>query len=520
MLFRSAGAELLTGLIATAAVDTVLLVVGKDKPAPMMNELKASGVEILHVTASDQAHSPSRGRRIEKRTLLWDAHLAEMPQTRIFPERYHLVGTPPPVAEEAQWRGRQVALLDKGRTVAVGEILSAEVGGLRVRLPDPPPAADQLMVRDAARNEDGFLTTRPPRRPGPSRLHVPPDCLPDRYHPTGPRPVAGFRRMTAALINGILGDPLLHLRLHNLKRSLMFDLGEGGRLPAKIAHQVSDVFITHAHLDHISGFLWLLRSRIGELPPCRMYGPPGLSRRIAGLLDGIHWDRIGDRGPIFDVFELHGDRLDGFRLQAGGKEVERLGQRAAPDGLMVEDPAFAVRAATLDHGIPVLALAFEQMPEHHVSRQALKQAGWAPGPWVGELKKRIARGEKNGDVELPDGRKASLADLADKLIRVAPGEKLVYATDLADTPSNRDKLTRLARGAHTFFCEAAFTVEHEKLANSNGHLTTRACGEIAADSGVRRLVPFHLSKRYDQKIGDVLEEVRTACPEVEVPEWG
>ena len=507
-----AGAELLTGLIEAAAVDTVLLVAGKDKPWPMRNELNASGVAILHVMASERAHSPSRGRRIEKRTMLWDAHLSEIPETWISLDPYHLVGTPPPIAGEDQWRGRQIALLERGHTIAMGEILAVEGNDLRVRIPEGQSTANQLLVRDAARNADGFLTTVPPLRPGSSGFRVPADCFPHTDQPIGPRPVVALRRMTAVLINGILGDPLLHLRLHNRKRSLLFDLGEGSRLPAKIAHQVSDVFISHAHLDHISGFLWLLRSRIGELSACRVYGPPGLARHIAGLLGGIHWDRIGDRGPVFEVFELNGDRLDGFRLQAGAENIEQLGQTPAPDGLLVEDAAFTVRAATLDHGIPVLALAFQQKPEHHVSRQALEALGLSAGPWVGELKQRIAQGETDGEIVLPDGRTASVADLAEDLLQIMPGEKLVYATDLADTPANRRKLTKLASGAHTLFCEAAFLMEHRNLADSNGHLTARACGEIAAAAGVRYIVPFHLSKRYDHRIEEVLAEVRGAFP--------
>lgn len=511
-----AGAELLTGLIETAAVDTVLLVVREGKPAPMINELNASGIGICRITASAKARPPNSNRRMRERTALWDTHLAGMPETLIPLYRYHLLGTPPPITAEEQWRGRQIALLEKGRTVAMGEVLSAPQKHLLVRLPETPSAANQLLVRDAGRKAGGGLGTVVPFRPNVYRCHIPSDCLPVADHPASPRPVAKFRRMTAVLVNGILGDPLLHVRQHNRKQSLLFDLGEGNRLPARIAHQVSDVFISHAHLDHISGFLWLLRSRIGELPGCRIYGPPGLARHIAGMIDGIHWDRIGSRGPVFKVSELHGNRLEGFRLQAGGKEVERLGHRPAPDGLIVDDPAFAVRAATLDHGIPVLALALEQKPEHHVSREALGEMGLSPGPWVGALKYRIAQGDKDGEIALPDGRKAPLAHLSDKLIRISPGEKLVYATDVADTPTNREKLTALASRAHTFFCEAAFLASHRRLAVSTGHLTARACGEIAAEAGVQRLVPFHLSKRHNNQIEEVLDEIRKACPGVDV----
>jgi hypothetical protein len=41
------------------------------------------------------------------------------------------------------------------------------------------------------------------------------------------------------------------------------------------------------------------------------------------MIDGIHWNRIDSRDPSFNVFELNGDRLDGYLLQAGGKKVER-----------------------------------------------------------------------------------------------------------------------------------------------------------------------------------------------------
>ena len=84
------------------------------------------------------------------------------------------------------------------------------------------------------------------------------------------------------------------------------DLGDSGRLPAKIVHQVSDVFISHAHMDHIGGFLWFLRSRLGETRTCRFYGPPGLAGHIAAFIGGIRWDRIGERGPRFEILELQG----------------------------------------------------------------------------------------------------------------------------------------------------------------------------------------------------------------------
>lgn len=55
--------------------------------------------------------------------------------------------------------------------------------------------------------------------------------------------------------------------------------------------------------------MWFLRSRIGHFPPCRLFGPPGLVRHITGMINGILWDRVEDRGPRFVVHEWHGERI-------------------------------------------------------------------------------------------------------------------------------------------------------------------------------------------------------------------
>jgi ribonuclease BN (tRNA processing enzyme) len=83
----------------------------------------------------------------------------------------------------------------------------------------------------------------------------------------------------------------------------------------------------------------------------------------------------------------------------------------------------------------------------------------------------------------------------------------VYATDLADTPSNRERLVAFAAGADVLICEAAFIGADAAQAERTGHLTARACGEIAAAAGVARLIPFHFSRRYETDPDPVYDEV-------------
>ena len=402
----------------------------------------------------------------------------------------------------------------------MGEVLKAVKNIFQVRIGDTREIPDQVLARNAYRNRQGYLATVKPVGPL-ALLYIPPPDVapyPGTGQSTGPRPVARIGEATATLVNGIFGDPLLHLRLHNRKRSILFDLGEGGRLPARLAHQVTEVFISHAHIDHISGFLWLMRSRIGELPSCRLFGPPGLADHIAGLISGIHWDRIGDLGPRFTVGELHDEHLIVYDLQAGKESREQLDERPAPGGLLLDEPALKVWAVALHHGgIPVLAYSLEQAPKLNVQKERLLARNLAPGPWISELKQRIAGGDRETAIQLPDSTSCNAGDLADELLQVTPAEKLVYGTDIADIEENRVKLTVLARDAHTFFCEAAFIEADTGQAERSGHLTSLACGEIAHGAGVERLVPFHFSRRYEHDPLQVYNEVKRSCGQVALP---
>ena len=81
------------------------------------------------------------------------------------------------------------------------------------------------------------------------------------------------------------------------------------------------------------------------------------------------------------------------------------------------------------------------------------------------------------------------------LLSVERGQKLGYATDLRDTPSNRAAITALCAGADTLFIEAAFSAADRARADDRAHLTTTAAGEIARAACARRVEPFHFSPR-------------------------
>lgn len=507
-----AGAELLTGLVEAASIDTVLVLTNDISVLAVAGELATLDREILYIQPADEARLLRKKQRARLRTRLWNAYLDRATPRIITIPELRLTGTPPPFNAPQDWVGRQLALLRKSRTLAMGEIITADRNTFRVLIENTGESPDQFMVRDAYRNKEGLLATCRPANRLKQGIILPPDsglsAATDKG--SGPRPVVRVGDATAVLVNGVFGDPLLHLRLHNRKRSFLFDLGEGDRLPARLAHQVSDVFISHAHIDHICGFLWLLRSRIGLLKPCRLFGPPGLARHIEALINGIHWDRIGEEGPRFEIFELHGDRLLTRILQAGRLNQGTPQENPAPGGLLITDQDCTVRATVLVHkNIPVLAYSLEQPPKYNVRKERIVERGLAPGQWLGRLKQLIAAGERKVQINLPDGTAATAGTLADALLQVTPARKLVYATDLSDTPTNRKQLIELARGTHSFFCEAGFLEKDNSYALQSGHLTTRGCAEIALAAGAEQLVPFHFSRRYEKGTKTVYNELKS-----------
>jgi ribonuclease BN (tRNA processing enzyme) len=484
----------------------------------LLAELRALPLDVFVVDAAVEAKRPGKRVRARQRTGQWDACLASASVQTLDLARLNLTGTPPLPAESSAWPGKQLALLRADRTLAMGEVLHIENDRLMVTLTAEAGDADTLLIRDAVRSTDGYLETAKPYAA--ERLdYLPPnDVLPSVALNNGPRVAGRVGTVDVALVNGVFGDPLLHLRMRHQRRSMLFDLGDGSRLPARIAHQVTDVFISHAHMDHIGGFLWLLRSRIGDYPACRLYGPPGLAQHIAGFLQAILWDRVEENAPVFEVMELHNDRLKCFRLQAGSTQVPLINEKAVLDGELLAEPGFRIRGLTLDHhGTPVIAYAFEAEQQINIRKDRLKARGLEPGPWLNELKQQLFSNKPTAVIQMPDGRHESAGTLANELVVITPGKKLVYATDLADTPDNRQRLSRLARHAHTFFCECAYVEADADLASMNGHLTTRACGELATEAGVSRLVPFHFSRRYLHKTEQLYDELELHCSRVCTP---
>ncbi len=329
----------------------------------------------------------------------------------------------------------------------------------------------------------------------------------------------GSFRLT--LPNGLFGDPLVVLRIPWLSRLLLFDAGDVAGLTPRTLLDVSDVLVTHTHVDHVFGLGRLLRVRLGRLErPLRLVGPPGLAARIRSHLDGYTWNLVEAFPLDATVVEVHPDRTETWRFPlSAGFDPYVVGRGPAPsEAPVVEDELLVVRARPLDHGgLPSIAYRVEERQGLHFDPVEIERLGFAPGPWLAALKAAVRRGEPDdAPVPLPDGTARTLGDLRHRLIRVSEGDVIAYACDLAPVEENLRELAAFAAGARRLAVEAHYLAEDHPLATRNAHLTAALAGRVARESGVGAVIPLHLSPRYEEQASAVLDELAGAAAPVPV----
>jgi ribonuclease Z len=311
------------------------------------------------------------------------------------------------------------------------------------------------------------------------------------------------------LVNGRSGDPALFVEMLHRREALLFDLGDLSALSTRDLLRVSHVFVSHMHMDHFIGFDALLRVNIGREKTIRIVGPEGLCACVQHKLQGYTWD-LADKYDTDLVIEAT-DLTAGGPLRAARFRFKRRFAWEPPStDAAAKADGFEVHGALLEHHGPCAGYALTEPAHANVWKVRLGERGFETGPWLQRLKAAVLAGEADETpIELPDGGSAPLRELRD-LVTISPGQKIAYATDVADTPANRKAIVDLTRDADILFLEASFAAEHKEQALERAHLTTTAAGEIARAAGVRRIEPFHFSPRYEGEEERMIGEVMRA----------
>jgi ribonuclease Z len=274
------------------------------------------------------------------------------------------------------------------------------------------------------------------------------------------------------------------LRLPQRGEVWLFDCGEGTqhqllRSDLKIS-QITRIFITHLHGDHLFGLTGLLASAgmAGHAERIDIYGP-------AGLDDYVRDTTRSSETHFSYTAEVH----------------------TVAAGTVFEDEEFTVVCRPLVHRLPTFGYSVvERDRAGTFDVERARALGIPPGPLYGKLK----RGER---VTLADGREVDGRDFCAPTVA---GRRIAYCTDTIYCRS----AVELASGADVLIHEATFAEQDEDLARRSMHSTAAAAARVALEARARQLIITHLSPRYAAGNAvtpdELLAEARAVFPQTEL----
>ena len=301
-----------------------------------------------------------------------------------------------------------------------------------------------------------------------------------------------------ALVNDAFGDPGLYADFRDERRALLFDLGDvSGLVPRKLL-RLSDIFVSHAHIDHFVGFDHWLRVVLGRKPRVALYGGPGFVEQVGHKLAAYTWNVV-HRYEVALTIEAHELAADGSGRRARFSSLRRFACEAdAPwpreGDVVLAEERFRVRAAFLDHDIPCLAFALEESVHVNVWKNRLAELGLPTGPWLQAVKRAViadAPDETPIEVQWHDRDGAHVATRAlgelRETLELVPGRRIGYVTDIRYTEENLRALEPLLAGVDILFIESVFLDTETDHAERKNHLTACAAPRRAGGGAVSLL---------------------------------
>lgn len=272
------------------------------------------------------------------------------------------------------------------------------------------------------------------------------------------------------------------LRLPQRAEVWLFDCGEGTQhqlLRSEVkSSQLTRIFITHLHGDHIFGLMGLLAScgLAGTGQDVDIYGPSGLVEYLKACTK-YSYTNLSQRIKVHTIHE---------------------------DGLVYEDEEFTVHCELLRHRVPAYGyrIAEKDRPGRFNVEKAIA-LGIPSGPIYGKLK----RGET---VTLPNGKRIRGTDLCEPMEK---GRKMAYCTDTVFC----EAAINLAQEVDVLIHEATFAHQDAQMAFDRLHSTSTMAAQVALAAQAKQLIMSHFSPRYAPgnllQLNDLLTEAKAIFPQ-------
>ncbi|MCD4801292.1 MAG: ribonuclease Z [Methanococcoides sp.] len=258
---------------------------------------------------------------------------------------------------------------------------------------------------------------------------------------------------------------------------LMFDCGEGAQqqmMRAKTGMMnLSSIFITHFHADHILGIPGLVQTMSfqGRTEPLTIYGPEWVEEFIK-FLTAMGYYKL--------KFEINAVRLK------SGESIKRDG--------------YSIVALKTEHNVPSIgyALVEDERPGRFDRDKAIEL-----GVPVGPLFSKLHHG---GSVEVA-GRVISAEDVVGE---PRPGRTIVYSGDTRPCLG----VLKASDGADLLIHDSTLADNMIDWAKESMHSTAGEAAALAKKAGAKKLVLTHLSSRYSDDATPLLNDAKALFEDV------
>jgi ribonuclease Z len=246
------------------------------------------------------------------------------------------------------------------------------------------------------------------------------------------------------LLNGPFDDPMLYVRFLRESKALLFDLGFTVNLSVRDILKISEIFVSHAHIDHFIGFDSILRLQLKREIPLRLYGPEGFIERVEGKLKSYTWNLTEDYPLSINVSAV-GEESVARAVFRAENSFQREEQETIPfDGILVQNSFYKVSAAVVNHKIPCLAFCLEENYHINIDKAKLDSMNLPVGPWLGEFKKALRENRTDMEFTIRDS-KFGFAELKE-IANITRGQKISYVVDVLGSPENIKRIVDLVKG--------------------------------------------------------------------------
>jgi ribonuclease Z len=323
----------------------------------------------------------------------------------------------------------------------------------------------------------------------------------------------------------ILGTPpndnALFVTANNGKSQtkLLFDCGADtvSSLPIGDIQSIEHLFLSHMHMDHISGFDAFFRVNFGrQNMENHIWGPTGSAAILQHRFQGFWWSHAAELKGTWFVHDVDSEDIHDYRFEANEAFAICHDEGSRPNnGVLVETGAISVSAISLKHHGLCLGFVGREPVKQNISSDAMAKLGLKPGPWLAKL--------KQGDVpnlEI-DGVTFDCDDLRGKLMKEESGDSFAYLTDFSADEEQRVHIAPYLSGVRTLYAEAQYAIEDAALAVKYHHSTVDQIARLAKTAGVEHYTLLHLSRRYSpQQWREMRDCAQAIFPKSNyIPEW-